>query len=82
LLRRTTVFVVMIAVINAVQVFDPVYILTQGGPVDSTNVLSFTIQRTAFDYGLAGQASAMAFSLLVVLAGVSAIVLTGMRVRR
>jgi multiple sugar transport system permease protein len=82
LLRRTTVFIVMIAVINAVQVFDPVYILTQGGPADSTNVLSFTIQRTAFSYGLAGEASAMAFSLLVVLVAVSAAVLVAMRARR
>jgi multiple sugar transport system permease protein len=82
LLRRTTVFIVIVAVINAVQVFDPVYILTQGGPADSTNVLSFAIQRTAFDYGLAGEASAMAFSLLVVLVGVCGIILAGMRVRR
>ena len=82
LLRRTCVFVVMIAVINAVQVFDPVYILTQGGPIDSTNVISFTIQRTAFDYGLAGEASAMAFSLLVVLVAVSGAVLVGLRARR
>jgi multiple sugar transport system permease protein len=68
LLRRTLVFVGMIAVINAVQVFDPVYLLTQGGPSNATNVLTFDIQRTAFQFGLAGQASAMALSLLLVLA--------------
>ena len=67
LLRRTFVFVGMIAVINAIQVFDPVYLLTQGGPSDSTNVLTYDIQRTAFQFGLAGQASAMALCLLLVL---------------
>jgi ABC-type sugar transport system permease subunit len=67
LLRRTLVFVGMIAVINAIQVFDPVYLLTQGGPSNATNTLTFEIQRTAFQYGLAGQASAMALSLLLVL---------------
>lgn len=67
LLRRTFVFVGMIAVINAIQVFDPVYLLTQGGPSDSTNVLTYDIQRTAFQFGLAGQASAMAMCLLLVL---------------
>jgi ABC-type sugar transport system permease subunit len=67
LLRRTLVFVGMIAVINAIQVFDPVYLLTQGGPSDSTNVLTYDIQRTAFQFGLAGQASAMALCLLLVL---------------
>lgn len=81
LLRRTITFVVLIALINAVQVFDPVYLLTQGGPINSTNVISYEIQRTAFSYGLAGQASAMAVSLLVVLIAVAAILLGLMRTR-
>jgi multiple sugar transport system permease protein len=50
-----------------VQVFDPIYVLTQGGPAGSTNVLSFHIYRTAFDFGSAGRASAMAFLMLGVL---------------
>jgi ABC-type sugar transport system permease subunit len=79
LLKRTTIFVVMIAVINAVQIFDPIYILTQGGPADSTNVLSFTIQREAFQYGLAGEASAMAFSLLVLLMAFAGVIVTALR---
>lgn len=73
LLRNTLVFVLLMTIINSIQVFDPVYLLTQGGPVDSTNVLSFDIQRTAFQFGLAGEASAMAFSLLVLLAAVAGI---------
>lgn len=79
LLKRTTIFVVLVAMINAVQVFDPVYILTSGGPINSTNVISFDIDRTAFEYGLAGEASAMAFSLLIVLAAVAAVILRLMR---
>lgn len=68
LLRRTTTFVVIISAINSVQVFDPIYVLTQGGPANSTNVLSYHIYRTAFDFGSAGRASAMAFIMLGVLA--------------
>lgn len=68
LLRSSLVFVILMTAINSIQVFDPVYLLTQGGPVNSTMVLSFDIQRTAFQYGLAGEASAMAFSLLVLIA--------------
>lgn len=68
LLRSSLIFVVMMTAINSLQVFDPVYLLTQGGPVNSTMVLSFDIQRTAFQFGLAGEASAMAFSLLLVIA--------------
>src|SRR5690606_33621612 len=67
-LRRTLTFVVVIALINSVQVFDPIFILTQGGPANTTNILSFHIYRTAFDFGMAGRASSMAIILLVVLA--------------
>jgi ABC-type sugar transport system permease subunit len=81
LLRRTTTFVILIALINAVQVFDPVYLLTQGGPINSTDVISYEIQRTAFEYGLAGQASAMSVSLLVVLAAVAAVLIGLARAR-
>ncbi|GAA4287540.1 sugar ABC transporter permease [Georgenia daeguensis] len=81
LLRNTLVFVLLMTIINSIQVFDPVYLLTQGGPVDSTNVLSFDIQRTAFQFGLAGEASAMAFSLLVLLAVVAGMLVGSARRR-
>lgn len=67
LLRRSLVFVALMTLINSVQVFDPVYLLTQGGPADSTNVISYDIQRAAFQNGLAGEASAMAVSLFLLL---------------
>lgn len=81
LLRNTLVFVFLMTVINSIQVFDPVYLLTQGGPANSTNVLSFDIQRTAFQNGLAGEASALAFSLLILLCLVAAVVSKGLRRR-
>jgi ABC-type sugar transport system permease subunit len=68
LLRNTFVFVGLMTLINSVQVFDPIYLLTQGGPASSTLTVSYDIQRTAVQYGLAGQASAMATSLLIVIA--------------
>lgn len=68
LLRNTFLFVGLMTVINSIQVFDPIYLLTQGGPADSTLTISYDIQRAAVQYGLAGQASAMAVSLLVVIA--------------
>ncbi|MEU7894507.1 sugar ABC transporter permease [Nonomuraea sp. NPDC049152] len=81
LLRRTTVFIGLVAIINAIQVFDPVYILTQGGPAESTSVLSFAIQRAAFQHGMAGQASAMAFTLLVLLVALGGVFLAAARRR-
>ena len=79
LLRRTLLFVVVIAIINTVQVFEPVYVLTQGGPANATNVLSFQIYKSAFEFGLAGQASAMAFVLFLVLAAAVTVVMRLLR---
>jgi multiple sugar transport system permease protein len=66
LLKRSLAFVVVIMTINTLQVFDPIYVLTQGGPANSTNVVSFHMYDTAFNFGNAGQASAMAFILYVI----------------
>lgn len=70
MLTRTLVFVGLMTIINSIQVFDPVYLLTQGGPAGSTNVISYEIQRSAFQYGLAGDASALAVTLFMTLIAV------------
>lgn len=81
LLRNTFLFVGLMTVINSIQVFDPIYLLTQGGPANSTLTISYDIQRAAVQYGLAGQASAMAVSLLVVIAVVGGTLSLAMRRR-
>jgi ABC-type sugar transport system permease subunit len=67
LLRRTLLFNVVIALINAIQVFEPVAALTQGGPVGSTNVLTYHIRRVGIERSQGGLGSAMAVSLLLAL---------------
>ena len=79
MLRRTLTFVLVIALINSLQVFDPIYVLTQGGPVNSTNVLTYDIYQTAFQFGRAGAASAMAILLLIVLGVVITLLLRAVR---
>lgn len=73
LLRPSLIFVVLMTFINSIQVFDPIYLLTQGGPANSTNMVSFEIQRTAFQYGMAGQSSALAVSLFLMIIAVGAV---------
>ena len=65
LLRRAITFIVIILTINSLQVFAPVYILTQGGPANSTDVVVYDMYRTAFNFLNMGQASAMAFVLFL-----------------
>jgi multiple sugar transport system permease protein len=67
LLSPTIFFVVIITAISSFQVFDLIYIMTQGGPLDSTNVLVYAIYKNAFEYFNAGKASATAYVLFVVI---------------
>jgi ABC-type sugar transport system permease subunit len=59
LLGPTTVFVVIVSVINSFQVFDLSHVMTQGGPADRTNVLVYYIYQNAFRFWNMGQASAL-----------------------
>ena len=63
LLTPTIFLVTIVSLINSFQVFEQVWILTQGGPVGSTTVIVERIVRTAFDYGRVGYAAAMSWVL-------------------
>jgi ABC-type sugar transport system permease subunit len=65
LLRRTLLFSTVIAVINAVQVFEPVALITQGGPANATNVLTYHIRRVGIERADGGLGSAMAVMLML-----------------
>ena len=67
LLRRTLLFSAVIAIINAVQVFEPVALITQGGPVGATNVLTYHIRRVGIERSQGGLGSAMAVTLMLAL---------------
>lgn len=59
LLGPTTLFVVTVCAIRALQVFDTVHVLTSGGPNKSTEVLLHTIYSEGFGFFRMGYASAM-----------------------
>lgn len=63
-----TIFLTMIiTTIGAMKIFGQVYIMTRGGPVDSTKVLVYYIWETAFRHFEMGYASALAFVLFFIL---------------
>lgn len=67
LLSPTIFFVVVITCISSFQIFDLIYLMTQGGPLDSTNVLVYAIYKNAFEYFKIGEASAIAYVLFVII---------------
>lgn len=63
LLKPTSFFVAVVATVAAVsgaQAFDLIYVLTQGGPVNSTSLGMFYIYQQAFQYNDFGYAAALA----------------------
>ena len=66
-LSPTIFFVVIITAISSFQVFDLIYLMTQGGPFNSTNVLVYSIYQNAFEYFNVGKASAISYILFAII---------------
>jgi ABC-type sugar transport system permease subunit len=66
-LKSTFTFVIIISMLGSVKVLEPMYIITKGGPVDSTRVIALRIYEEAFKNFNMGRASAMAVVLLLML---------------
>ena len=74
LVTPTTFFVLIITTIALlVGAFDQISVMTNGGPLDASNVLVFNIYRTAFVYFQMGYASAMAYILFLVILAFTAV---------
>jgi len=67
LLAPTTFFLAITGVIGSFQVFAPVYVITRGGPLDSTDVAVYHIYRRAFNDFDFGYAAAQAWVLFAVI---------------
>lgn len=63
LLAPTTFFVTIISLINSFQVFDQVWVMTEGGPAGSTTVLVERVVRHAFSYGEMGYAATISWAI-------------------
>lgn len=74
LISPTLYFVVVIGVLHSYQIFDYVFVMTQGGPADATNVLTYYIYQNAFQFQDIGTASALANILLLVVGALIGVV--------
>ena len=67
LLAPTLIFCLSISLISAFQVFDQVYVMTEGGPAGATMVLVERVVANAFSYSRMGYASAMSWVLFLLI---------------
>ena len=71
---------IVLRTIEAVKVFDIIYVMTRGGPADATKTLSFAVYQESFSALRAGSGAAYAY--LVVLVSLALIALYVTLVRR
>ncbi len=71
LLGRTTLFVVVIMTVFALQSFAPSLIMTSGGPDGTTNFVVYNIYQTAFSLQQPGMASAVSTVFMFIVLGIS-----------
>ena len=73
LLSPASLFLAVWLTINALQLFDEVYLSTKGGPLNATTVLVYYLYEQAFQNFNFGYASAIAYFLFLVILVVTAI---------
>ena len=69
LLRPTLLFVLITNVIGSFQAFDTIFVMTEGGPGDSTEVATYLIYDEAFrkfDFGYASTISVLLFAVVLI----------------
>jgi sn-glycerol 3-phosphate transport system permease protein len=71
LLMPTTLFVTVNATINSFRLVDHIFLMTEGGPDNSSSLLLFYIYENAFKFWDTSYAAALTVVLLVILASVS-----------
>ena len=61
-------------IIGSLQAFNSAYLVTGGGPLNSTLYYGLNVYNQAFGYGKFGYASAMAWFMLLIIAALTALV--------
>lgn len=59
ILSSVTFYLLIILIVQTFQVFGAIYVMTQGGPLGSTETVVYQMYRTAFSYTEFGYAAAM-----------------------
>lgn len=67
-IRPALLVVTVLRTVEAMKVFDIIYVMTRGGPADSTKTLSFYVYQEAFAFLRLGSGAAYAFLTVVLIA--------------
>ena len=67
MISPTIFFITLMNIIGSFKVFEPVNLITQGGPMNSTNTFVNMIYESGFNYYKIGYASAIGVVLMAIL---------------
>lgn len=65
LLRPTILFALVLVTIYSLQIFDSVFVMTDGGPANSTATIVWYIYRNLFTYSNVGYGATLSFVMLI-----------------
>lgn len=73
MLRPTVLFLTVITTIGFLQLFEEPFVMTQGGPLNKTLSVSMYVYQQGFNFFHQGYASAIAYTLFIVIAAITLI---------
>lgn len=82
LLRPTFLFAFVVAMFYSLQIFDTVFIMTDGGPANSTATVSWYIYKSIYVYDQAGFGATLSFVLLLMILAMTLLAFRVLRPRR
>ena len=71
LLRPATLFLVVWSTINAMQLFDEIYVTTKGGPLNATTLVVYYLYQETFQSFQAGYGAAIAYALFLAILAIT-----------
>jgi ABC-type sugar transport system permease subunit len=82
LIRRTFLFAIVLAVIYALQIFDIVFVMTDGGPSFATATVAWYIYKSIYFFDAVGFGATLSVVLLLMILLLTAIAMRALRTRR
>lgn len=79
LLRPTTLFVVVVSTIGALQAFSLQFIMTRGGPSNVTTTVALLVYKYGFEYFKMGVAAAMSVIMFLAIIAITVLQIRGVR---
>jgi multiple sugar transport system permease protein len=70
-IKKVILICIILRMVDAVRVFDTIWVLTRGGPSRATEVYTVHVFREGFQFMNIGYAAALSLVLLVVVLGLS-----------